>query len=123
MPARTIQAIAAELAAVMLPEGAAVLDPGLLAAALAEWHERRDRLAEDDDWCAGWPDNLDLRDAVLDLLLAYEDEIVYQRHRDRAAAAGDHEDAQDWQEALARCADLRRALAARIARLTPPGQR
>ena len=117
MPARTIQAVLAELAALMLPEDAVVLDPDALAAALADWHERRDRLAEDDDWCASWPDNLNLRDAVLDLLLVYEDEIVYQRHRDRAVAAGDQADRRDWQEALDRCEGLRRALAERIASL------
>jgi len=117
MAGRTIQAVLAELAAVMLPDDATVLDPAALAAAFADWHERRDRLAEDDDWCAAWPGNLDLRDAVLDLLLVYEDEIVYQRHRDRAEAAGDHADAQDWRDAVARCEELRRALAERIAAL------
>ena len=117
MPARTIQAVLAELAAVMLPEDAAVLDPAALAAALAHWHDRRELLAQSDDWCAAWPGNLDLRDAALDLLLVYEDEIVYQRHRDRAVAAGDQADRRDWQEALDRCEGLRRALAERIASL------
>ena len=117
MPARTIQAVLAELAAVMLPEDAAVLDPAALAAALTHWHDRRERLAQSDDWCAAWPGNLDLRDAALDLLLVYEDEIVYQRHRDRAVAAGDQADRRDWQEGLDRCEGLRRALAERIASL------
>ena len=118
MPARTIQAVLAELAAVMLPEDAAVLDPAALAAALAHWHDRRELLAQSDDWCAAWPGNLDPRDAVLDLLLVYEDEIVYRRHLDRAATAGDQADAQVWQDGLDRCEGLRRALAERIAALT-----
>jgi hypothetical protein len=115
--AEAIQAIAAALAAVMLPDGAVVLDPGALAAALSDWHARRDRLAEDEAWCQDWPGNLDLRDAVLDLLLVYEDEIVYRRYNARAEAAGDQQDARDWRKAIARCDELRRALADRIATL------
>ena len=113
MPARTIQAVLAELAEIMLPDGATVLDPAALAAALAEWMTAASG-SPNDDWCARWPGDLDLRDALLDLLLVYQDEIVYQRHRDRAATAGDRADAEDWQEGLDRCEELRRALAARI---------
>ena len=108
-----IHAVAAELAEVMLPERATVLDPDALAAALADWHERRDRLAQDEEW--DWPDSLDLRDALLDLLLVFEDQLVYERHRARAEAAGDQRDVETWEEGLARCKDLRHALAERIA--------
>jgi hypothetical protein len=116
MPDNAIQAALAALAEIMLPDGAAVLDPDALAAALAEWHARRDRLAEDEQW--DWPGNLTLRDAILDLLLVFEDEIVYQRHREQAEAAGDQADRRDWQEGLDRCEGLRRALAERIVTLT-----
>jgi hypothetical protein len=110
-----IHAVAAELAEVMLPERATVLDPDALAAALADWHERRDRLAQDEEW--DWPDDLDLRDAVLDLLLVFEDQLVYERHLDRAEAADDQRDVETWEEGLARCAEMRHALAERIATL------
>jgi hypothetical protein len=117
-----IEAVLAELAEIMLPDGATVLDPAALASALAEWHERRERLAQSDDWCAAWPNNLDLRDAVLDLLLVFEDEIAFQRHHDRADAAGDQSDRRDWQEAIDRCKDLRHALGGWIASLMPLDQ-
>jgi hypothetical protein len=112
-----IQAVVAELAAIMLPAGAVVLDPDELAHSLADWHERRDRLAQDDDWCESWPDQLSLRDAILDLLLVYEDEIVFRLHLDHAEAAGDHQDVETWRGAIAQCVELGRALAERIATL------